>query len=144
MAIAHLVSQKVQEVHFLNKLEHSGQINLQSSFNFNVTFPKDGKRCIAHIYQSIKDPDGGEKLFVSVDMIGAFSCQGVDTDEDKKQIHAQCYDQLFPYVQSTTNSLMAASGIPGFQLRKATINTDNVQVGQKSDRQPPNQTLPIV
>lgn len=144
MAIAHLVSQKVQEVHFINKLEQSGQIKLQSGFNFNVNFANDGKRCIAHIYQSIKDPDGGEKLFVSVDMIGAFSCQGVETDEDKKQVHAQCYDQLFPYVQSTTNSLMAASGIPGFQLRKATINTDHVQVGKKPGQQPPKQTLPIV
>ncbi|MCD7829675.1 MAG: protein-export chaperone SecB [Clostridiales bacterium] len=147
MAIAHLVSQKVQEVHFVNKLTKQGQIQLDSSFTFNVNFAKDGKRCIAKVYQSIKDKNGGDELFVSVDLIGAFSCQGIDSDEDKKQVHAQCYDQLFPYIQSTVQNLMQASGIPGFQLRKAVINADNVQVAQQPPRQeeePPKPQFPIV
>lgn len=148
MAIAHLITQKVQEVHFINKLSQQGQIQLDSNFTFNVNFAKDGKRCIARIYQSIKDKEGGEQVFASVDLIGAFSCEGVEGDEEKKQVHAQCYDQLFPYVQSTIQSLMQSSGIPGFQLRKAVINTDNVQVGRppeaNDDRQQPKQQFPIV
>lgn len=146
MAIAHLVSQKVQEVHFVNKLKQSGQVQLQSGFNFNVNFSKDGKRCIARLYQSIKDPNGGEELFISVDLIGAFACENVETDEDKKLVHTQCYDQLFPYMQSTVTNLMTASGIPGFQLRKAKMNAENVQVGQNPNKpEPPKKpTLPIV
>lgn len=146
MAIAHLVTQKVQEVHFTNKLTEQGQIQLDSSFNFQVNFAKDGKRCIAHIYQSVKDKEGGEKLFASVDVIGAFSCDGIEGDEDKKQIHAQCYDQLFPYMQNTFQNLMSASGIPGFQLRKAVINPENVRVGNApvQEPQPPKPQFPIV
>lgn len=148
MANAHLVSQKVQEVHFVNKLEKSGQIQLQSSFNFNVNFSKDGQRCVARLYQSIKDPDGGETIFLSAELVGAFACEGVATDEDKKQVHTQCYDQLFPYAQTTITSLMAASGIPGFQLRKPRMDTDKVVVGQnpnQATQQPPKKpTLPIV
>lgn len=147
MAIAHLVSQKVQEVHFVNKIKQQGQIQLDSSFTFHVNFAKDGQRCIAKVYQSIKDKEGGEQLFVSVDMVGAFACNNVVTEEDKKLVHAQCYDQLFPYIQSTVQNLMQASGIPGFQLRKAVINSDNVVVGQpKGDQpsQPPKPQFPIV
>ncbi|MCQ2441631.1 MAG: protein-export chaperone SecB [Oscillospiraceae bacterium] len=136
MAIAHLVTQKVEEVHFVNKLQQQGQIQLETSFTFNVNFAKDGKRCIARIYQSVKDNKGGEQLFASLDLVGAFACEGVETEEDKKIVHAQCYDQLFPYVQSTIQNLMQASGIPGFQLRKAIINTDHVQVGQPPEQQP--------
>ena len=106
MAIAHLVTQKVQEVHFTNKLTEQGQIQLDSSFTFHVNFAKDGKRCIAHIYQSVKDKEGGEKLFASVDVLGAFSCEGIEGDEDKKQVHAQCYDQLFPYMQTFIHALI--------------------------------------
>lgn len=148
MAIAHLVTQKVQEVHFVNKLQQQGQIQLETSFTFNVNFAKDGKRCIARIYQSIKDKEGGEQVFVSVDLVGAFSCDGITDEAAKKLVHAQCYDQLFPYVQSTVQNLMTASGIPGFQLRKAVINTDNVQVGKNPDlpREPQAQKpqFPIV
>lgn len=136
MAIAHLITQKVQEVHFVNKLTQQGQIQLDSSFTFNVNFSKDGKRCVAHIYQSVKDKADGEQLFASVDMIGAFACEDVTDDESKKQVHAQCYDQLFPYVQSTLQGLMQSSGIPAFQLRKAVIKTDSVQVGRG---QPPRE-----
>jgi preprotein translocase subunit SecB len=148
MAIAHLITQKVQEVHFSNKLTEQGQIQLDSSFTFNVNFAKDGKRCIAHIYQSVKDKEDGEKLFASVDVIGAFSCDGIEGDEDKKQVHAQCYDQLFPYMQSTIQNLMQASGIPGFQLRKAVINPENVRVGTNppapAQEEPPKPQFPIV
>lgn len=146
MAIAHLVTQKLEEVHFTNKLQQKGQIQLETSFNFNVNFAKDGSRCVARIYQSIKDKDGGEQLFASVDLVGAFACEGIVTEEDKKIVHAQCYDQLFPYVQSTVQNLMQSSGIPGFQLRKAIINTDRVQVGQNPNqpRQDPPKQFPIV
>jgi preprotein translocase subunit SecB len=145
MAIAHLVTQKVQEVHFTNKLTKQGQIQLDASFTFHVNFAKDGERCIAKVYQSIKDKENSDQLFVSVDIIGAFACKDVVTEEDKKQIHAQCYDQLFPYIQSTVQSLMQASGIPGFQLRKAVIDPANVQVGQPPHAaEPEKPQFPIV
>ena len=149
MAIAHLVTQKVQEVHFTNKLTEQGQIQLDSNFTFNVNFAKDGKRCIARIYQSVKDKNDGEKLFASVDVVGAFSCDGISGDEDKKQVHVQCYDQLFPYVQSIMQTLMQSSGIPGFQLRKAVINPENVRVGNgpqqpQQPQEPPKPQFPIV
>lgn len=146
MAIAHLVSQKTQEVHFQNKLTQNGQVQLESTFNFNVRFADDGKRCVARVRQIIKDKQNSDQLNLMVDLVGAFACEGGDTDDGKKAIHAQCYDQLFPYIQSVVQTLMQASGIPGFQLRKAIINTDNVQVGkaQPAPQAQPKQQFPIV
>lgn len=146
MANAHLINQKLQEVHFHNKLDGSGQVQLKSGFNVNVNFTKEGNRCIARLYQSLKGGED-EKLFLSVDVVGVFDCEGIVTDDDKKEIHIQCYDQLFPYVQSTFSTLLSSSGINGFQLRKAQMTPDKIQTGQNPGfptQQPPKQTLPIV
>lgn len=153
MAIARLVSQKIQEVHFVNKIRpqpkkpdgSQPQLKLVSSFNFSLNFSKDNKQCVAKFYQSVKDSENGEQLFVSVDALGAFACSDVNNDEDKKQIHVQCYDQLFPYVQSTVQNLMQSSGFAGFQLRKAVINPENVVLNRgDAPQQPQKPQFPIV
>lgn len=51
MANATLVTQKVQEIHLSNKLEKSGQIQLDSSFSLNVSFSSDGSRCVGKLQQ---------------------------------------------------------------------------------------------
>ena len=55
MANATLVTQKVQEIHLSNKLEKSGQIQLDSSFSLNVSFSSDGSRCVGKLHQTLRD-----------------------------------------------------------------------------------------
>ena len=54
MANASLLNQKVQEIHLSNKLEQSGQIQLDSSFSLNVSFAPDGTRCIGRLTQTLR------------------------------------------------------------------------------------------
>ena len=122
MANATLMSQKVQEIHLINKLEQSGQIQLDSSFSLNVSFMSDGSRCVGKLQQTLRD-----------------NCTGATTDEVKRQVHGEVYDQLFPFMQSQCASLAAASGVPGLMLRKVPINPDNITVnkgGPGNDRNP--------
>ena len=44
-----LTTQRVREVHFVNRLDKSGQIKLSSSFNFHVDYAADNTRCVASI-----------------------------------------------------------------------------------------------
>lgn len=141
MANASLLNQKVQEIHLSNKLEQSGQIQLDSSFSLNVSFAPDGTRCIGRLTQTLRDKEFvGGKFTLSVEMVGVFSCSGAVTDEVKRQIHTEVYDQLFPYMQSQCANLSAASGIPGLMLRKANIDPSTVAVnragGGGDDRNP--------
>ena len=57
MANATLVTQKVQEIHLSNKLEKSGQIQLDSSFSLNVSFSSDGSRCVGKLQQTLRDKE---------------------------------------------------------------------------------------
>ena len=142
MANATLINQKVQEIHLINKLEQSGQIQLDSTFSLNVSFSPDGTRCVGKLQQTLRDKDfAGGKFTMTVEMVGVFNCSGAVTDDVKRQIHTEVYDQLFPYMQSQCANLSAASGIPGLMLRKVAIDPDSIAVNKaggnhNNDRNP--------
>ncbi len=140
MANASLVMQKVQEIHLSNKLDQSGQIQLDSTFSLNVNFSPDGQRCVGKLTQTLRDKEFvGGKFTMSVEMVGIFNCTGATSDRVKRQIHLEVYDQLFPYMQSQCATLTAASGLPGLMLKKAPIDPDSIAVnksGGGNDRNP--------
>ena len=141
MANATLVTQKVQEIHLSNKLEKSGQIQLDSSFSLNVSFSSDGSRCVGKLQQTLRDKEFvGGKFTMTVELVGIFNCSNATTDEVKRQVHGEVYDQLFPYMQSQCASLAAASGVPGLMLRKVPIDQNNIAINKKggpdNDRNP--------
>ena len=140
MANATLVSQKVQEIHLSNKLDQSGQIQLDSSFSLNVSFSPDGPRAVGKLTQTLRDKEFvGGKFTLSVELAGIFNCSGATTDEVKRQVHLEVYDQLFPYMQSQCATLTASSGLPGLMLRKAAIDPGSVAInkaGGGNDRNP--------
>lgn len=141
MANATLVTQKVQEIHLSNKLEKSGQIQLDSSFSLNVSFSSDGSRCVGKLQQTLRDKEFvGGKFTMTVELVGIFNCSNATTDEVKRQVHGEVYDQLFPYMQSQCASLATASGVPGLMLRKVPIDPNNIAINKKggpdNDRNP--------
>lgn len=131
MANATLLSQKVQEIQLVNKLEQSGQIQLDSSFSLNVSFAQDGSRCIGKLQQNLRDKEsGGDQFTMTVVVVGVFNCFEAFSDEKKRLIHGEVYDQLFPYMQAQCASLSASSGIPGLMLRKIPIDPGNIAVNK--------------
>ena len=141
MANAALITQKLQEVHLINKLERPGQIQLDSSFSLNISFSPDGSRCLGKLQQTLRDKEfAGGKLTLTVELLGVFQCTGATNDNVKRQIHAEVYDQLFPYMQVQCSNLAAASGIPGLMLKKGVIDPNSIAVNKKGpdgpDRNP--------
>lgn len=141
MANATLVTQKVQEIHLVNKLEKAGQVQLDSSFSLNVSFAPDGSRCVGKLQQTLRDKEfAGGKFTMTVELVGIFNCSDATSDQVKRQIHGEVYDQLFPYMQSQCAGLATGSGIPGLMLRKVVIDPNNIAVnkggGPGPDRNP--------
>ena len=131
MANASLISQRVQEIHLINKLEKNGQVQLDSSFSLNVSFVPDGSRCIGKLQQTLRDKEfAGGKFTMTIEMVGVFSCSEAYQDEVKRQIHGEVYDQLFPYMQSQVTALAAGAGMPGLMLRKASIDPNSIAVNK--------------
>lgn len=139
MPTATLMNQKVREIHFNNDLErkHGNNRQLGSSFSFQVNYSPDGERCVAKLYHSLKDKEDEKLFFLSVEMLGVFKCEGVENEEDKKVIHTQCYDQLFPYMQSEVSHLCTASGMNGLVLKKAKTTPARWSSTRERKRNPP-------
>ncbi|MBD5133508.1 MAG: hypothetical protein HDT38_03395 [Clostridiales bacterium] len=128
MAQLSMLSYKLQDLQFFNKLETSGQVQLENSFSFSVNYTPDNTRCRATLYQCVKDktdsPD--HRFFVSVELVGIFEVSGEITGEDKRDFHVLCYQQLFPYAEVLAKQVCAAGGMPTFQLLRQKMTRDNV------------------
>jgi len=134
MAELNMVSYKLQDLQFFNKLDKPGQVNLENNFSFSVNYTADNARCVAKLYQCVKDKADGpdHKFFVSVDLVGIFTITGTLTDEDKKDFHVQCYNQLFPYAEVLAKQTCAAGGMPNFVLLRQKMSRDSVVVNKKN------------
>lgn len=130
MAELTMMTYKLQDLQFFNKLEAPGQIPLENSFSFSVNYNQDNSRCMAKLYQCVKDKTDGpdHRFFVSVEMAGFFEVAGPITDEDKRDFHVMCYQQLFPYAEMLTKQVCAAGGMSGFVLLRQKMTRDNVMI----------------
>lgn len=132
MAGLNMLSYKLQDLQFFNKLEAAGQVQLENNFSFSVNYNQDNTRCMAKLYQCVKDktdsPD--HRFFVSVELVGIFEVTGRPTDEDKREFHVACYQQLFPYGEMLVKQVCSAGGMPTFQLLRQRMDRDSVVVNR--------------
>ena len=135
MAELNMLSYKLQDLQFFNKLDTPGQIQLENNFSFSVNYSQDNTRCMAKLYQCVKDktdtPD--HRFFVSAEVLGMFEVSGALTDEDKRDFHVMCYQQLFPYAETMVRQVCAAGGMPNFILMRQRMTRDNVVVNHPSE-----------
>lgn len=128
MAQLHMISYKLQDMQFFNKLEAPGQIQLENNFSFSVDYDRAGTRCVAKLYQCVKDKaaDNNHKFFVSVEMLGVFEITGAVSEGDKRAIHVETYNQVFPYAEMLVKQLCAAGGMPNFVLLRHRMTPEQV------------------
>jgi preprotein translocase subunit SecB len=134
MAQVNLISHKLQDLQFFNKLEKPGQVALENSCSFSVNFTADNTKCIAKLYQCVKDKteDVNHDFFISLELVGVFAVEGPVTDEDKKDIHVSCYQQLFPYAELAAKQTCAMGGMPNFVLLRQKMDRNNVAINRKN------------
>jgi len=128
-----LLSYKLQDMQFFNKLDKAGQIQLENSFSYSVDYNQDNTRCLGKFYQCVKDKSvtDDHKFFVSVELVGSFEIEGEVSDEDKREIHVRSYQQLFPYAEMLVKQLCAAGGMPNFMLIRHKMSPDQVAINKK-------------
>ena len=132
MAQLSILTYKLQDLQYFNKLNTPGQVQMENNFSFSVNYNQDNTRCMAKLYQCVKDKtDSPDHLFfVSAEIVGIFEVIGSVTDEDKRDFHIQCYNQLFPYIETQVRQVCAAGGMPGFLLPRQKMTRENVVINQ--------------
>lgn len=116
------------QIHSSVNIQEEGTIEIENRFSLNVNFDSKNKKCISTFeIQSIckSHPDW---FNISVKIIGVFFCEKADSDADKKQIHTESYDTLFPYAQSMISDLTTKAGMMPLILEKAPIDFGEVKI----------------
>ena len=133
MAELNMISYKLQDLQFFNKLDKPGQVQLENNFSYSVDYTPDNTKCVAKLYQCVKDKcaDQNHKFFVSIELVGLFDITGPVTDEDKKDFHVRTYQQLFPYAEMLAKQTCAAGGMPNFVLLRQRMSKDTVSINKK-------------
>lgn len=133
MTELNLISYKLQDMQFFNKLDRAGQVRLENNFSYSVDYNSDNTRCAAKFYQCVKDKreDENHRFFVSVELLGQFEIVGEVTDEVKREIHVRSYEQLFPYAELLVRQVCAAGGMPNFMLVRHRMDPNSVAINKK-------------
>lgn len=120
---------KVNSISFENKVQNGTQLQLQNQVKYNVNYMDDDKRCVGILNFRVSDADM-QPFEIKIEMIAEFSYGDAD---EKPDIHTGSFDQLFPFLRQTINTITATSGMPGLLIPIMKLNRDTVAVGKPND-----------
>lgn len=109
-------------------LKSDAEIELESNFLFNVNYNDDNSGCIAELKQTVRHKSNPDDFNIAVACKGHFACEGIASDEEKKEAHIIAYTLLFPYVQNLIAHLVMEAGLPPLMLRMAMMKAEEVHI----------------
>lgn len=123
-----LTKQTFKNIQMSIELQENVDIELESTFSFNVTYNDDDTACVAVLKHDLKHKKSPEKFSVSVEGVGQFVCEGIVSDETKKEAHIRAYELLFPYVQREIRDLITEAGMSPLIVPMANMKMEDVQL----------------
>lgn len=127
-----LVNSYIRRVDYKNKLSESKEfeIEVMSDYSFKIAFfENDNTKFVATLLQNVKEKSKSPKLSIKIELVGMFSCEGIENVKNEREAHIEAYNMLFPYVQSATTLVVSLSGLPPLYLPKA--NVDNIEIHEE-------------
>lgn len=108
----------------------NGELQIETNFTTNVNYCKENKTCLATMTNHTVAKDHPELLDVSVEIIGIFVFEEIETEEDKREAHIQMYSFLFPYIQSIVADLSIKAGFPPLLLEMPCLELSEVNISE--------------
>ena len=124
MAKTSLLDYKIFKLIFDNSVVDSDEeLQINTTINSHVDYNDEDEKCICTYSLKISADKKEIPFNVEVVTSGIFS---FDKNDDKREIHVEVSRKLFPYLQSTTSSLMAMAGIPNFVVPENELQIEDV------------------
>lgn len=129
MVFLNLQQQSVKEIDMRVDVQRDSEFSVDNTFSFHVSYGDDNASCVSQLRQEIELQDNPSAFRIKVEFIGTYSCEGIETEDDKKEAHVQAYMLLFPYVQRMIAQLTMEAGLPPLTLAMAKLTPEDVQLG---------------
>lgn len=127
---------KVASINFQNEVANGTQLKLQNQVKYNVNYIESENRCIGILDFRVADADL-QPFEIKIKMVAEFV---YSEDDEKPDIHTQSFDQIFPFLRQTINTVTSMSGMPGLLIPLMKLNKNTVTVG-KPDNDKENSPL---
>lgn len=123
----------LQHQHFKNiqmsvDIKENSEIELDSTFSFNISYNEDNTACIAELKQVLQHKVDPREMSIVVEGNAHFICEGIDSDDAKKEAHIIAYTQFFPYVQNLIARLTMDAGLPPLMINSVRMRVDEVAI----------------
>lgn len=99
---------RVTSIDYDNKIAGGTQLKLQNQVRYNMNYFDAENRCQGILNFRITDADL-KPVEIKVELVGDFVYQDGD---DKADIHADSFDQLFPFLRQIVNNITSMSNMP--------------------------------
>ena len=94
--------------------------------SYNVSYSDDNSRCLAILKIGMQSQENPEVLTIMCTVVGEFLTGGINSEKEKKQVHVETYQQLFPYGQTLLSHLCTEALLPPFYFPKINMTTEDV------------------
>lgn len=127
-----LQTQKVvcPKIQSIIDIKDKGTIEVENCFRLTVDFDENKESCLAAFNVSAICKEHPDRFSVTVQVLGFFNCGKVENDTDKKNVHIEAYDILFPYMQSIVADLTTKAGVPPLILEKMNIDFSTIEIAK--------------
>ena len=123
-----LQQQGFRQINLVMNLSENRQIEVENAFGLQVDYAEDNGACMAQLHQAVRDKLKPEEFSIELTLVGVFACEGIQTDEDKKQAQVKIYEALFPYAQAMLANLTVSAGLPAFLAPRARLDPEKIQL----------------
>lgn len=117
---------KVASINFQNEVANGTQLKLQNQVKYNVNYIESENRCVGILDFRVADADL-QPFEIKIKMVAEFV---YSQNDEKPDIHTGSFDQLFPFLRQTINTVTSMSGMPGLLIPLMKLNKSTVTVGK--------------
>ncbi len=104
------------------------ELQVENRFSLDVDYSDDNQHCSASFINETLSPENPDVFNITLDVLGLFRCENIQTDEDKRQAHVKIYSYLFPYVQLMVSDLTSKAALPPLMIEMAEIDPNSVNI----------------
>lgn len=117
----------VNELDLTNELKQPGKLNISTRASYNVQYAQNENKCIGTCVIDMMEESAPNDFNFKISVRGMFEFpEGMD----KKDIHRETYNELFPFVRVIVANTFTNAGLPPMMVQKIKMDDSNINVGE--------------
>lgn len=120
----------VNELDLTNELKQPGKLNISTRASYNVQYAQNENKCIGTCVIDMMEESAPNDFNFKISVRGMFD---FEEGMDKKEIHKQTYNELFPFVRVIVANTFTNAGLPPMMVQKIKMDDSNINVGGQNN-----------